>query len=158
GDGTFTLLANQELTATTGIARAHGGTGAFVSRWTIRKSDLGVLHGEDLIQSVQLWSGSGYTQGTNVVMGRFCSAALAAPGAYLDAASGLGTAARLFLDGEETGNEGRAFAHGLDGVSYELPRLGKASWENLVASPLPSPRTVVVGTDDSTPGQVYVYV
>ncbi|MGH3083023.1 MAG: alkaline phosphatase PhoX [Gaiellaceae bacterium] len=32
------------------------------------------------------------------------------------------------------------------------------SWENVVANPGTSDRTVVVGLDDSTPGQVYVYV
>src|SRR5262245_58098693 len=33
GDGTFTILMNHELGATSGVARAHGGTGAFVSKW-----------------------------------------------------------------------------------------------------------------------------
>jgi secreted PhoX family phosphatase len=61
------------------------------------------------------------------------------------------------MDGEETGNEGRAFAHALDGVSYELPRLGKLSFENTVANPATGQFTVVASTDDSTPGQIYVY-
>jgi secreted PhoX family phosphatase len=61
------------------------------------------------------------------------------------------------MDGEEVGAEGRAFAHSLDGTSWELPRLGKFSWENSVASPNTGDRTVVVGLDDSTPGEVYVY-
>jgi hypothetical protein len=30
GDGTFTLLANHELSATQGVVRAHGAKGAFV--------------------------------------------------------------------------------------------------------------------------------
>jgi len=30
GDGTFTVLMNHELGATSGVARAHGGKGAFV--------------------------------------------------------------------------------------------------------------------------------
>jgi secreted PhoX family phosphatase len=46
----------------------------------------------------------------------------------------------------------------MNGVSYELPWLGKFSWENAVAHPNPGLKTVVVGLDDSGGGQVYVYV
>ena len=56
GNGSFTLLSNHELTNTSGIARAHGSIGAFVSRWIVRKSDLCVLHGDDLMQTIQLWN------------------------------------------------------------------------------------------------------
>jgi secreted PhoX family phosphatase len=62
------------------------------------------------------------------------------------------------MDGEESGNEGRGFAHSLDGTSWELPALGRFSWENSIANPSTGDTTVTVGTDDSTPGQVYVYV
>src|SRR5688500_19738039 len=40
GDGSFTLLANHEMGTTTGAVRAHGQTGAFVSKWIINKSNL----------------------------------------------------------------------------------------------------------------------
>ena len=74
-------------------------------------------------------------------------------------ASGLGYNGPLFLDGEEVGNEGRAFAHAEGGISWELPSLGKYSFENAVANPSTGRATVVVGTDDTSPlGQVYVYV
>jgi hypothetical protein len=159
-DGTFTLLANQELGAGTGVARAHGGNGAFVSRWRIRKSDLGVVAGQDLIQSVQFWNTatSAYAPAANVSFGRFCSADLAPASAFYHAPSGLGLNAPLFMNGEESGDEGKPMAHELNGASWELPRLGNASWENLIASPFSQQKTIVVGTDDSTPGQVYVYV
>jgi hypothetical protein len=158
-DGTFTLLMNHELTATTGVPRAHGGRGAFVSKWTIRKSDLTVLGGEDLIKNVVLWNPttSSYAPASNVSFGRFCSADLAAPSAWFDATSGLGYDGRLFTNGEEIG-EGRAFAHALDGTSYELPRMGKMSIENIVANPGAGPATVVAALDDTTGGQVYFYV
>ncbi|MEY4514900.1 MAG: hypothetical protein RLZZ450_7022, partial [Pseudomonadota bacterium] len=160
GDGTFTLLSNHEI-PTGGIARAHGGAGAFVSKWTIRKSDLRVLNGADLIQTVQLWNKttSVYAPAANVPFQRFCSADLAAPGAFFDTATSTGFSGRLYLNGEE-GGEGKALAHGLDGVTWELPRLGRQSWENQVASPASGLKTVVVGTDDtSSPGgQVFVYV
>jgi secreted PhoX family phosphatase len=66
------------------------------------------------------------------------------------------------MNGEETGNEGRAFGHivtGADaGTSYQLPYLGRFSFENSLANPFPSNKTIVAGTDDSTPGQVYMYI
>jgi hypothetical protein len=57
GDGTFTLLTDHELRAGEGVARAHGARGAFVSKWTIRKDDLSVVQGEDLIRQVVTWTG-----------------------------------------------------------------------------------------------------
>lgn len=160
GDGTFTLLMNHEISSG-GITRAHGANGAFVSKWKVRKSDLTVLNGEDLIQSVAKFdpaTASYLTPATGNVFSRFCSADLPALSAFYDAASGAGYNGRLFLNGEETGNEGKAWAHALNGTSWEIPRIGKASWENLLANPGTGLKTVVAGNDDSTPGQVYVYI
>lgn len=167
-DGTFTLLMNHEFGNTAGIERAHGSKGAFVSKWVIKKSDLSVISGSDLIQNVNLWNGTGYTTynssnpSSSAAFGRFCSADLPAISAYYNAKTGLGTQARIFMNGEETGNEGRVLGHIASGseagTSYELPALGKASWENLTARPIASDKTVVIGMDDSTPGQVYVYI
>jgi hypothetical protein len=50
GDGTFTVLMNHELGSTAGVVRKHGAKGAFVSKWTIEKDSLRVVHGEDLIR------------------------------------------------------------------------------------------------------------
>jgi hypothetical protein len=161
GDGTFTLLMNHELPATAGIVREHGAPGAFVSKWIIRKGSLEVLHGEDLIHNIATWntSLSSYNApATGIALGRLCSADLAAKSAFFNEATGLGFDGRLFLSGEEVGNEGRLFGHTLSGTSYELSRLGKFSWENSVANPATGNKTVVVGMDDSTPGQVYVYI
>lgn len=165
-DGTFTLLVNHEIPAAQGVPRAHGAKGAFVSKWIIRKEDLAVLHGSDLIQEVATWNAataSWNAPAKGVVISRLCSADLPQVSALYDATSGLGFAGRLFLNGEEVSpsQEGRAFAHLMDGTSYELPALGKASWENLLARPDTGTRTVVVGLDDSSgsvAGQVYVYV
>ena len=44
----FTLMMNHELTATAGIARAHGSKGAFVSRWVIDRRTLEVMQGRGL--------------------------------------------------------------------------------------------------------------
>ena len=96
---------------------------------------------------------------------RFCSADLAAPTAftYTDSSNTVfGTDARLFLTGEEAGPTGRAFAHVASGpnagTAYELPMLGDFSWENAVASPYQQRKTIVIGTDDATPGNISVWV
>lgn len=161
GDGTFTLLMNHELNATAGIERAHGAKGAFISKWVISKGDLRVLHGEDLIKWVVTWNketSSWNAPATGIALARLCSADLADISAFYDFASGRGYHGRLFLSGEESGAEGRAFAHAMDGTTYELPWMGKASWENLVANPSVGQKTVVAGLDDSGGGQVYFYV
>jgi hypothetical protein len=159
GDGTFTVLMNHEIPATSGVARAHGGNGAFVSKWVIRKDDLSVVSGEDLIKQVYLWNGSAYALGSNVTFTRFCSADLAPKSAFYNPDSGKGFDGRLFLNGEENQTTGRGFAHGLDGNSYELPWLGKFAFENSLANPGTGDRTVVVSQDDQGGGlgQVYVY-
>ncbi len=181
GDGTITVLLNHELGATAGVTRAHGNAGAFVSEWVIRSSDLRVLSGRDLATQHLVWNASAssyvsavglrWDAATNAYVasaaseansfGRLCSADLPAASAFYNAATGLGTSSRIFMNGEEVGNEGRAYgfvATGSDkGKAYELNRLGKFSWENSVANPYSGDKTVVIGLDDSTPGQVYVY-
>jgi hypothetical protein len=167
GDGTFTLLVNHEINATSGAVRAHGQTGAFVSRWNINASDLGVNSGRDhntssadafeYSASTGTWSNA---PSTAQRWSRFCSGDLAAPSAYKFGS--LGTDARIFMNGEENGAEGRAYAHIVTGAnqnqSWQLPHLGKFSWENSIANPYAQQKTIVMGTDDSTPGQVYMYV
>ena len=167
GDGTFTALVNHELrgpineteSGAFGAVRDHGASGAFVSKWTIRKSDLAVVQGEDLIQLAATWdrlNGRYNPLAKGVVFQRFCSADLAEQSAFYS--GGVGYRGRLFMNGEETGAEGRAFAHTMDGFSFELPRVGKFSWENSLANPGTGLKTVVAGTDDATPGQVYIYI
>jgi hypothetical protein len=158
GGGTFTILMNHELGAGAGIVRAHGANGAFVSKWTIQKGSFRVLEGEDLIKQVATWNSltSSYNApALGVVFSRLCSADLPEKSAFWNGS--LGYDGRLFMDGEEV-SAGRAFAHALNGTSWELPRLGKFAWENSVASPNSGNKTVVVGLDDTTPGEVYVYV
>ena len=167
-NGTFTILMNHEFGNTAGVARAHGAKGAFVSKWIVNKSDLSVISGSDLIQNVKLWNGSGYStyNASNpsplTAFNRFCSADLPAVSAFYNSATGLGTQERIFMNGEEAGNEGRALAHIATGpeagTTYELPYLGKLSWENSVACPFTGDKTLVAGLDDSTPGQVYFYI
>jgi hypothetical protein len=158
-DGTFTVLMNHELPDNRGIVRAHGLPGSFVSKWIVDRKSLTVLHGEDLIRHAFTWNSStqSYAPAT-AAFSRFCSADLAPEAAFYDKRTRAGYDGRIFMNGEESGTEGRAFAHFLDGNSYELPALGKMAWENVVAHPYAGNKTVIVGTDDGQGGQVYVYV
>src|SRR5262249_1121936 len=138
-----------------GIARAHNqpnGNGAFVSEWGIRKSDLRGLSGRDLISAVVLDPTD--VQANPLNFSRFCSAGLPAGTAFFKPATGLGTQDRIYMNGEEIGG-GRAFGHVVTGAnahtSYELLLLGKFAHENVVANPFPQDKTVVAGTDDTTP-------
>ncbi|MGJ0511115.1 phytase [Methylocystis sp.] len=98
------------------------------------------------------WNGSGYSAGATALE-RLCSADLADQKAY-----GLRAPSRIFLSGEETSppfaaDHGRVFAHVLDGPegdkSFELPRLGKMSFENALANPFPDRKTIVMLNDDA---------
>jgi len=167
GDGTYTVLVNQEIGAGLGIDRpGDAGQGAFVSRLVINKATSQVVSGQDQIKRLFLNpTGSAYVQGSSNLT-RFCSADLPAVSAYYNAASGLGTQNRIFMNGEE-GGTGRAFAHIASGPaagdSYELPRLGKQTWENGLANPATGDLTVVMENDDtstgaSAGGQIFLYV
>ena len=163
GDGTMTVLMNHELGQAVGVVRAHGSTGAFVSKLTVDMTTHQVLDATDLSEDVFLFNRTtnAYEE-TTTQFGRLCSADLPAVSAFYDAATGLGTTERIFMDGEEIGNEGRAFAHVVTGTeagdSYELPALGRMSWENSPANAYSGVKTVVMCQDDSTPGEVYVYI
>lgn len=171
-NGTFTLLVNHEFGNTSGAIHKYGANGAFVSKWIINKSNLSVVSGSDLDSVVKLWNpatSSYVTYNRNFLapnsglnFGRHCSADLPAVTAFYNPKTGKGTQARIFMNGEETGNEGRGLAHVATGPEagtiYEIARLGKYSYENAVASPRISDTTIVVGLDDATPGQVYFYM
>lgn len=164
GDGTFTLFANQELGAAKGATRAHGATGAFISRWHLNQSTLKVGTLADQITTTFLYGGGTWSNAAPATFDRFCSADLPAATAFHNSASGKGLPAatgRLFMNGEESSN-GRGFAHAVTGAyagqSIQLPHFGLAGWENLVACPYEQDKTVVVALDDTSPGQVYIYV
>jgi hypothetical protein len=170
--GTFELFMNHEITAAApGIVRAHGSNGAFVSKWTIDRSSLRVLKGEDLTKSgndVHQWNGSAYFAGTTQWQ-RLCSADL--PDEKALRHGNLGTEEQIFFNGEEI-TFGRAWARIVTGPNagqaWELPRLGKMSFENVVACPHGKENTIVALFDDgnispaaaaaSNPSEVFIYI
>ena len=167
GDGTITVLVNHELGATSGVVQDHGAKGAFVDKLIIDKTTLAVVGSQDLIQT--LYGYNTVTESYDALNGtatgaltRLCSGNLADQTAFFNAESGLGTSAHIYMAGEEAGAQGRPFAFVVDGDeagnAYELPFLGNASWENLLAAPGGGTQTVVIGIEDANPGQLYVYV
>jgi hypothetical protein len=179
GDGTFTLLMNHEIGGTLGAVRAHGAKGAFVSKWKIKKSDLTVMSGSDLITSVYNWDiANQASSATSSVFAfnRFCSADLPAVSAYYNSKTGLGTQERVFMNGEEGGatgnvvgsvvtgaNAGKAYVLGKFNLTTNGSGLtGVGAWENALANPFEQDKTVVIGNNDGGTGiennTVAVYV
>jgi Ca2+-binding RTX toxin-like protein len=163
GDGTLTVLMNHELRETAGVVRDHGAAGSFISKLVIDKTTLEVTAADDLVQKVFTYNSAteAYAE-SSLPFSRFCSADLPSISALYDANTGLGTTERIFLTGEESGPEGRAFAHIVTGdeagSSFELAWLGNMSYENVVANANTGAKTVIAVTDDATPGEVYIYV
>lgn len=161
GNGTITVLVNHEIGATAGVVREHGSAGSFVSQLVIDKTTLAVISAKDAFDDVFNNVGGTFIEGTSA-FARFCSGDLALPTAFYNAATGLGSQQRIYLTGEEAGPEGRGVAIVLGGAEagnlYQLAALGRFSWENAVANPFAQNKTIVAGTDDATPGQVYIYV
>lgn len=179
GDGTITVLMNHEIDNLGGAVRAHGARGAFVSEWVIDKRTLRVISGNDLIKNVYGWNTAAQQSDSlpgTVTFNRFCSADLAQPKAFFNPRSHLGTPARIFLNGDESGANGFAVAHVATGPnkgnSFILGKLNAATngsggtavggWENLLANPFAQDKTVVIGTNDggtgTMKGSLVVYV
>ncbi len=173
GRGQMDVLVTHEIRDSLGAVRAHGQKGAYVSKWTVDTATGAVIGGKDLIASVQYWqypSGqygvtpvapAGAVGGHTLAFSRFCSASLTEDGQLLNRKTGNGYDGRLFFGNEEIGDEGRAFGITMDGVAYQLPRLGLFSWENTIVAPTTGDTTVALGNEDGAAGdngQLRVYV
>jgi hypothetical protein len=161
-DDKIIALMNHELKESQG--------GAFVSKWTLDKITHQVLNGEDLTKEVFFYkkslpakSGmSGYEM-LNAALSRLCSADLPAQTAllYTENHVQFGTGEKIFFSGEETNTsysepenrQGRAFAHMITGEyagkSYELPAMGRMSFENIVLNPYGQKKTIAMLMDDA---------
>jgi hypothetical protein len=180
GNGTFTVLMNHELGSTNGIVRDHGAKGAYVSKFVIDKSTLQVISGEDLIKQVYGWNATTQSVDTTapipLAINRFCSADLPGVTAFYNANTGLGSQARIFMNGEEGGATGYQFATVATGAeagkAYILGKFnlstngsgltGTGGWENALANPFAQDKTIVIGNNDGGTGimnnAVAVYV
>jgi hypothetical protein len=160
---------NHEIVNTQGVVRAHGGKGAFVSKWIINKDDLSVVSGADLMQQVFLWdtgTQKSFAAPAAFAFNRFCSGDLPGVSAFYNAATGAGTQERIYMHGEEGGATGYQLGSVVTGPnagkSYVLGKFnlttngsgltGVAAWENALANPHPQDKTVVVGDSDGGTG------
>ncbi len=177
-DPTYTVFMNHELRVTQGIVRRHGQKGAFVSKLKIDKLTGEVVEGSDLINpGVSFWdyptqayrpdvaSSGGLNPrddtdtflAQSAVFSRFCAGSLTNPGQLLNETSANGYDGQLYFANEESGDEGRAFGVTTSGDAQQLPRLGLFQWENTLAAPNQSDRTLVLGMEDAAAGQIWAY-
>ena len=158
------IYMNHEIANDKGIARFHGGKGAFVSQWTLDLNSLKIMSSEDLIKNVMIWNRDKkiFEMSPYENINRLCSADLPEKSAFYNSKNKKGFDGRIFMSGEEDREGGRAFAHIISekekGTSYELPYLGKFSWENVVAHAKTKDKTIVMGMDDNKEGQIYLYM
>ena len=184
-DGTITLLSVHEVPsygAIGALAKAADKgkpiQGTSITKFTLNKAGDRVLKASDLVSS---WSFYNYntkqyqsspvgaapttqTVGMDNFISRFCSATLVQAGAlsFKDGSTTLGYDGAVFLAGEEDGDSGygRGFAFDMDGNGINLPRMGLASWENLMPNLKPGKNTVVMGNEDgdAKDSQLFMYV
>ncbi|MEY4037187.1 MAG: hypothetical protein RL201_568 [Actinomycetota bacterium] len=107
---------------------------------------------------------AGTTKGLDWNISRFCSATFVQAGnlAFKDGGTTYGYEGGVFFSGEEDADSGygRAFAFDTDGHGIQLPKMGLASWENLMPNLKPGINTVVMHNEDgsATDSQLFMYV
>jgi len=177
GRGGISLLSVHEVSTTAPLALKGKSTtapwGTSITKFTVSKSTKAVTRVENFMQKINFYN---YTTGKyqdtpagaapagatagyfDWGISRFCSATYAPAGTFIH--NGVGYDGGLFLSGEETGDESRAFAFDEDGTGYQLPRMGMMSFENIIPSIKPGANTVAMANEDgaATDSQLYVYV
>jgi hypothetical protein len=175
-DPTFSLLAHDEPSGSgrsgSGVIRTHDRSGAYVSAWAVDRQTLRVVESADLATSfdpVYQWNETTgqYFQST-MSWDRLCSADLASVGALRH--GNRGTAERWFLAGEQV-DFGRAWARLVTGPhageAWELPRLGRMTFANVLACPHGGEKTIVALFDEggieteapsAPPAELFIYI
>ena len=184
-DGTITLLSSHEVPSYAPIGTlakaADAGKpvlGTSITKFILNSTGTRVMKASSFINSWSFYNyntkayqaspagaaPAGQTLGMDNFISRFCSATLVQAGAlsFKDGATTLGYEGPVYLAGEEDGDSGyaRGFAFDMDGNAINLPRMGLASWENLMPNLKPGKNTVVMGNEDgsATDSQLFMYV
>jgi hypothetical protein len=133
-NGTFTLFVNHELSAPNNLSDAR------VSKLQLSKTDLKVSGGRYLIKGTE-----GYK--------RFCSAT------YVGQREGF-TSPVFLTNEEDTSGKfgGVSLAVSPNGQIKNLPWIGYFDHENTMAVPGFKQKVVVLSTEDSAPGRLYMYI
>ncbi|MEY4558522.1 MAG: hypothetical protein RL024_680 [Actinomycetota bacterium] len=185
--GKLQVLMNHELSATGAAAtasRALGDAtgGSTITRFTIDPKTGAVVSAQEHLKDI-IWYD--YAAGLHSAvpgapafapvvdpayktnwhgreLNRFCSAGMAAAGvlSYKSGKTTYGYTGNVFLTGEESGDESRAFAINTAGQAVQLPRLGLASWESFQVANTKAKTTVVIGGEDGSDikSQLWMYV
>src|SRR5262245_53048807 len=167
GGGTMTLFANHEFGPTQGAAAGPLPSGARVSAFEMTYTSgatpiATVQSGRNDIEQVYAGEPSTLVAPGTRRISRFCSAFMAGPATGFDRP--------MLLNGEESsgsatfdGQGGSAFAT-FDHTIRQLPRVGHAPWENIVALPGTGGTTAVLALEDGPSSgdghnsQLYLYV
>jgi hypothetical protein len=177
GRGGISLLSVHEVSTSAPLALKGKSTtapwGTSITKFTVSKNTKAVTNVSTFMQKINFYN---YTTGKyqdtpagsapagatagyfDWGISRFCSATYAPAGTFIH--NGVGYDGGLFLSGEETGDESRAFAFDEDGTGYQLPRMGMMSFENIIPSLKPGANTVAIANEDgaATDSNLYVYV
>ena len=177
GRGGISLLSVHEVSTTAPLALKGKSTtapwGTSITKFTVSKSTKAVTRVENFMQKINFYnyttakyqetpSGAapaGAAAGTfDWGISRFCSATYAPAGTFIH--NGVGYDGGLFLSGEESSDDSRAFAFDEEGTGYQLPRMGMMAFENIIPSIKPGANTVAMANEDgaATDSQLYVYV
>ena len=116
----------------------HGATGAFVSKWMIAERSLRVAAGRDLISKVATWNAATSSHNApakGVSIGRLCSATSRPVRPSMTGALGSATTDRCSSAARKSATRAARSRTPKSGISWELPALGKYSFENAVANP-----------------------
>jgi hypothetical protein len=175
--GGITLLSSHEISTTAPLAlKGKSSTAVWatsITKFNVSPNSMAVTSASDFIKEVNFYNYTtgkyqstptgaapvGVSAGTfDWGISRFCSATYTAAGTFLY--NGVGYAGGLYTAGEEVGDDSRGFAFDMDGVGYQLPRMGMTAFENIIPGIKPGPNTVVIGTEDgsATDSQMTIYV
>ena len=180
--GGITLLSVHEIPSYSPLAQLSKSDssqwGVSITKFNITKSSQVITSAENFIKKISYYNyntgkytdtpiggaPAGTTKGLDWNISRFCSATLVQAGnlAYKEGGVTYGYEGAVFLSGEEDGDSGyaRGFAFDMDGNGIQLPRVGLASWENLMPNLKPGINTVLMGNEDgsATDSQLFMYV
>jgi len=184
-DGTITLLSSHEVPSYAPIGtlakaadKGKPVLGTSITKFTLNAAGNRIMKASNFISSWSFYnyntktyqaspagaSPAGQKLGMDNFISRFCSATLVQEGllSYKEGSTTYGYDGAVYLAGEEDGESGyaRAFAFDMDGNAINLPRMGLASWENLMPNLKPGKNTVVMGNEDgsATDSQLFMYV
>ena len=182
GTGGISLLSVHEIPSYSPIAQQSKSStspwGVSITKFNVTKNSKVITSATDFVKDYKFYNyttktyvdspigaaPAGTTKGLDWNISRFCSATLVQAGglSFKSGSTTYGYEGPVFLSGEEDGDSGyaRGFAFDMDGHGIQLPRMGLASWENLMPNLKPGINTVVMGNEDgsATDSQLFMYV